>query len=303
MNPDALLVVGSGAMACLFAARLSAAGFGVTMLGTWAEGIEALQRAGVRLQEAGAERSFAVRAVSDPAECRGTRRALVLCKAWQTQSAAARLAECLAPDGLALTLQNGLGNREALAALLGEDRAAIGITTQGATLIAPGVVRPVGEPVIRLGAHPRLEPLAAALSTAGFEIETSPDVDGLLWGKLVINAAINPLTALLRVPNGALLERPPARELLQALACETAAVAAARGVQLPFADPVQAAEAVARRTAANRSSMLQDVERGAPTEIDAICGAVVQAGERLQLPTPFNRTLLRLVQSLRIHGS
>jgi hypothetical protein len=89
-----------------------------------------------------------------------------------------------------------------------------------------------------------------------------------VWGKLVINAAINPLTALLGVPNGELLARPAARALMADLACEAAAVAAAQGIRLPYPDPVAAAEGVAQRTAANRSSMLQDVQRGAPTEID-----------------------------------
>jgi 2-dehydropantoate 2-reductase len=119
-----------------------------------------------------------------------------------------------------------------------------------------------------------------------------------VWGKLVINAAINPLTALLRVPNGVLLERPAAREMMKALACESARVAAAENVELPFADPVAAAEEVARKTAGNRSSMLQDILRGAPTEIDAICGAVVQAAQRHKIDTPANWAAWKLVKSL-----
>jgi 2-dehydropantoate 2-reductase len=85
---------------------------------------------------------------------------------------------------------------------------------------------------------------------------------------------------------------------MAATAKEAAAVATAMGVQLPYPDPVAVAETVARRTAANRSSMLQDVRRGAPTEIDAICGAVVQAGEACGVPTPVNRTLWQLVKAL-----
>jgi 2-dehydropantoate 2-reductase len=119
-----------------------------------------------------------------------------------------------------------------------------------------------------------------------------------VWGKLAINAAINPLTALLQVPNGELLERPTAQALMGSAAAEVAAVAAARGVQLPYADPPAAAQEVARRTAANYSSMLRDIQRGAPTEIDAICGAIVRAGEQAQVPTPVNRTLWQLVKAL-----
>jgi 2-dehydropantoate 2-reductase len=123
----------------------------------------------------------------------------------------------------------------------------------------------------------------------------------LLWGKLVINAAINPLTALLRISNGKLLVIPEVHELMAEAAREAAIVAARRGVKLPYADPVTAVEDVARKTAANTSSMLQDVLRGTPTEIDAINGAIVQAAEKLGVPTPVNRMLWQLVRGLDQH--
>ena len=118
-----------------------------------------------------------------------------------------------------------------------------------------------------------------------------------MWGKLVINAAINPLTALLRVPNGELLQRPAAHLLMRVLAQEAAAVATALGIHLPFEDAVRAAEEVARKTANNHSSMFQDIRRGAPTEIDAICGAITQTGEKLGVATPFNRVCWHLTRA------
>lgn len=294
-----LLLLGTGALASLFGARLAAAGVDVTMLGAWPEGLAALRTQGVRLVEAdGSQRAYPVRAVADPAECRGIPHALVLVKAWQTGRAAQQLAACLPADGLALTLQNGWGNRERLEQALGPDRVALGSTTLGATLLAPGVVRVGGQGPVTLGSHPRIQPLAELLAAAGFEVRMAEDVAGLAWGKLVINAAINPLTALLRVPNGELLARPAARELLSLAAGEAAAVGLAQGLRLPFDDPVAAAEEVARRTAANHSSMFQDVQRGRPSEIDAICGAVVEAGQRVGVPTPVNRTLWLLVAAL-----
>lgn len=293
-----LLLIGTGALASLFGARLAAAGVQVTLLGAWPDGLAALREHGVRLVEAdGVERAYSVRAAADPAECRGIPHALVLVKAWQTSRAAQQLAACLPAGGLALTLQNGWGNRETLEQALGPERVALGITTLGATLLAPGVVRAGGQGPVTLGSHPRIQPLAELLKAAGFDVRMAEDVAGLAWGKLVINAAINPLTALLRVPNGELLERPDARELMGLAAGEAAAVGLAQGLCLPFDDPVAAAKDVARRTAANHSSMYQDVQRGRPTEIDAICGAVVQAGERLGVPTPVNQTLWLLVRA------
>jgi len=294
-----ILLVGTGALATLFAARLSAAGHPVTMLGSWENGVRALKREGARLVDAGGRMTaHPVRAITDPAHAAGAGLALVLVKAWQTQEAARKLKICLAEDGLALTLQNGLGNCEKLAGVLGPGRAAMGATTAGATLLGPGLARTGGEGVVTLERRPGTEALASALRSAGFKVKVSANVDSVLWGKLVINAAINPLTALLRVNNGELLRRPAARRLMGGLAEEAAAVARAGGITLPFADASRAAEGVARRTALNQSSMYQDILRGAPTEIDAICGAVTERGERCGVPTPLNRACWQLVRAL-----
>jgi 2-dehydropantoate 2-reductase len=298
------IIVGTGAMACLFAARFSAAGIPFSMLGTWQEGLLALVQDGVRLVEAdGSELVYPVQATNQPRYCSGARYALVLVKSWQTARAARQLAECLAPDGVALTLQNGLGNREVLAEILGSPRVALGVTTVGANLLGPGRVSPAGQGVTTLSAHPRLTPLADLLRASGLIVESAPDANALLWGKLVINAAINPLTALLGVPNGELLARREARALMAAVAREAASVAVAQGIGLPYPDPVVATETIARRTATNRSSMLQDVLRGAPTEIDAINGAIVRAGAQMGVPTPINRTLWQLLKALTSKGA
>jgi 2-dehydropantoate 2-reductase len=236
---DEILIAGTGALACLMASRLSAAGISVTMLGTWKQG----------------------------------------------------------PDGLALTLQNGLGNYETLIKNLGLPRAQLGVTTIGATLVGPGHVYPGGDGIISLGIHPRLEPIKNMLRKAGITIETVHETERLLWSKLIIKAAINPLTALLKIPNGELLERPSAKALMASAAIEAANVARALGQKLIFADPVAGVNDVARRTAANHSSMYQDLKRGAPTEIDTISGAIVRVGEEYGVPTPVNQTLWQLVRA------
>jgi len=261
------------------------------MLGSWGNAIAALNEHGAKLGDS----AYPVRAVSDPRECQGAELALVLVKAWQTKRTADQLAECLAADGIAVSLQNGLGNRETLAATLGLERVKGGITTSGATLLGPGHVRPGGDGVTTLDAHPALDVLSAHLTESGLRVERSDAVESLVWGKLVINSAINPLTALFQIPNGKLLESPPAREMMSALARETAQVAAMQGIDLPFGDPVAAVEDVARRTASNFSSMYQDVLRGAPTEIDAINGAVARLGGE---NAPLNRAMWQLVRAL-----
>jgi 2-dehydropantoate 2-reductase len=302
-NMNNILIVGTGALATLFAARLTQAGHQITMLGTWKEGIHALQSDGARLVDSkGNEKRFPVHATSDPRECAGAKHVIVLVKAWQTERVARQLKECLAGDGLALTLQNGLGNRETLIQSLELDRVALGSTTTGATLLGPGLVNEGGEGIISMERNQALGPIEEALRSAGFNIQLVEDVQSLIWGKLVINAAINPLTALLRVKNGELLERPFAHEVMKALAREAAQVAHAENINLPFDDPIAKAEDVARKTAANTSSMLQDVLRGAPTEIDAICGAVVRIAEKHKIGAPVNWTCWQLVNALQQAG-
>jgi len=270
------------------------------MLATWPEGLAALQKQGVTLvMPDGSRQTHPVQASSQPRDFAGAHIAIVLVKAWQTERAAAQLFDCLAVDGVALTLQNGLGNREKLVAKLGAERVTVGVITTGATLLGPGEVRWAGEGLISLQANPEIATLAEQLNVSGFKVATIENVDSLIWSKLVINAAINPLSAILNMPNGELLARPTASELSAALAREVAAVAQAKGIALTFADAAAAAEDVARRTAANFSSMLQDVRRGAHTEIDAICGAVVQAGEDVGVPTPVNVTMWKLVTALK----
>jgi 2-dehydropantoate 2-reductase len=295
-----VLIIGTGAMACLFAARLAVAGYGVNMLGTWPEGIAALNKLGVTLaNKDGSLKNYPVKAGTDPADFGGTQQALVLVKSWQTSRAADQLFECLAVDGVALTLQNGLGNRETLIDHLGAERVAFGVTTGGATLLGPGEVRAGGEGKISLADHPRIAPLVAMLLASGFKVEKIDNVDSLAWSKLVVNASINPVAAVLAIANGEIFKRPTARELSSSLALEAAAVAASKKIPLNFNDPIKAVEEVIYLTSANRSSMLQDVLRGAPTEIDAINGAIVRAGREAGVPTPVNDIMWKLVTALR----
>lgn len=293
-------IVGSGALASLFAARLQGHAE-VVVIGSWEPQLAALRR-GLRLIHLdGRQTEHRIEATTDPASAGPVDAALILVKSYQTPQAVARVQAALSANGVAVTLQNGAGNLEQLQAALGQ-RATLGVTSLGATLERPGVVRHAGEGPIHLAppavaaddpARKAFDRLLAALRAAGFDVHLTEEVAGLVWGKLAINAGINPLTALLTVPNGFLADHRACRRLMEEAAREVGAVAAAQGIDLPYDNPAAAALDVARRTAANRSSMLQDRSQGRPTEIDAICGAVVAAGERHGVPTPVNRLFLR----------
>jgi 2-dehydropantoate 2-reductase len=294
---DEILIVGSGALASYFGARLAASGLSVTMLGTWKESIQAINQNGIHFFVDGEESRYPVRATSRIEDINQVSTALVLVKSWQTERAADQLVELLDPKGIVLTLQNGLGNLEIIRSKLGEKRTALGVTTTGATLLGPGKVKAGGEGIITLGTHPRLKGLIEAFQKAGFETNETEDLDGILWSKLIVNAAINPLTALLEVPNGYLLQSEIARDILKSLANEAAAVAEAKGISLSYQNPSQAVEKVAALTAENISSTLQDIRRGAPTEIDQINGAIVEQALDLGVPVPVNQIVWQLIRA------
>ncbi len=307
-----IAVLGTGALACVYAARL--ANFAnVAMFGTWAEGVNAIRAHGVQVVEADGRIWNAFVPVFTPADFEEGARdpddlpppaevALVLVKSYQTPRAAEWACDLLASDGIAVTLQNGLDNYEALVEEVGEEHAAVGVTYNAVTLQRPGEARHVAHNLTYLGRTPdkaeRIESLAKVLERAGFETEVGEDIEARLWGKAVVNAAINPLTALWRVSNGALLTSLDRRWMLSRLAEEAASVARARDLALPFENPVAYTEAVCRSTAENKSSMLQDVENGRPTEIDSINGIIIAEGKRLGVPVSANEAVWRLIRGL-----
>jgi 2-dehydropantoate 2-reductase len=298
MNETPVLIVGTGAMASLFAALLSASNLKVRMLGTWKENIKALNECGVRfIDHNGQESIYPVEATDDPQKYVGSRLAIVLVKSYQTPGAAEKLEKCLAEDGVALTLQNGLGNAEILAEKLGAQRVLTGVTTVGATLIHPGFVRMGGSGTISIGDHEKAFLPLEILSRAGLKVEIAQDTGSLVWGKLVINASINPLSALLDVRNGGLMENPFARKMMKLITVESARVANKAGIDLPYPDPVEMVENVAHKTASNYSSMYIDFHRGGPTEIDAINGAIIRTGDEVGVPTEFNNAMWLLVNA------
>jgi 2-dehydropantoate 2-reductase len=289
-------------MGCLFGARLSPHA-DVTLIGQWPEQLAALRRGPLRIASAGGdEECVTLHATNDVTTLGPVDVALIVTKAPKTAAAGEGAARVLTADGVAITLQNGAGNLEILARQVGAARAALGVTTLGAAMDSPGRLRYGGSGLTTLATRPEIDPLvralAALMARAGLAVEVAADVAAQVWGKLAINAAINPLTALLRVPNGALLDSGMARAIMRLAASEVAAVAAAQGITLPFEDAAARAEEVAHQTARNRSSMLQDAQRGVTTEIEAICGAVVRAGQSARIETPVNGMLYQMIKAL-----
>jgi len=229
--------------------------------------------------------------------------AVVTTKTPGTTWAASVAAKILTRDGIALTIQNGLGNYETLVAAVGPDRAAVGVIYVGAQLV-DGELRATGAGKVELGrpggARPRekLDALAKLLAAGGMEVTVVDDPWPSVWRKVVTNAAVNPLSALVRKTNAELLADAPACRIADGLAREVARVASAAGVPIGEEDAVRQWRAMAALTGTNRSSMLQDVEAGRATEIDAISGAVAREGERRGIAAPLNLAMALLVSAV-----
>jgi 2-dehydropantoate 2-reductase len=327
-----IAVIGGGAMGSLFAARLALRSQNdVWIVSEWQEHIEAINRDGLELRSlvtpneapqrvrrlrATASPSDVVKSFGGPADL-----ALIMVKSGQTDIAALKAADVLgaSPRNFALTLQNGLGNVETLAARLGAHRVLQGITSHGAMMVAAGIVEHTGTGFLTLASptgillgsnHPSpddtfhliraaTKSTAALLSDAGFQVDCPPkSIESLVWGKLIVNSVINPLTAMMGVKNGDLLQNPEALYVIHKAVDEACTVARARGVELPWTDPFETVIDVIRKTSHNKSSMLQDVMRGQMTEIDAINGAIVQEAQKHGIDAFVNRAILNCL----LHG-
>ncbi len=221
--------------------------------------------------------------------------AIVCTKTFGTGWAAEQSARVLAPGGLALTIQNGLGNLETLAARIGAERAAAGVIYVGAALRPDRSLFATGPGRVELGNDPRLDELARALEDGGMTVARVPDPLRSVWQKLLVNAAMNPTSAVFRLTNGELVDHSAAGPLADGIAREVARVATASGLPIADDDAVAAWRRIASALGDNRSSMLQDVEGGRRTEVEAINGAVADRGERVGVQAPLNRAFTILV--------
>jgi len=296
------LIVGPGAMGCLFAARLKLAGNDVVLLDYDQQRAERISAEGITVTGVSGDYRVFVTAIAGAHPF--TPDFIVICvKSTNTREAGERAFSFAGPDTKVVTLQNGLGNMEILEAIFGPEKVLGGVTAQGATLLGAGRIRHAGEgetvagPAGRGGNASRA--LVASLKSAGFETRLVDSVEELIWGKLIINVGINALTAVIRVKNGRIAALDGARKVMEDAVSEAIRIAEAKGIRLPYEEPLRKVLAVCEDTKDNVSSMLQDVLKGKPTEIEMINGAIVREGERLGIPVPVNKTLACLVQGIQ----
>ena len=291
-----IIVFGAGSLGCAIGGIL-AQKHEVTLVGR-KENMDAVKRNGLHLT-GDVETTLNVRTREtveglDPPDLM-----LLTTKAYHTKSVVDALMRLPWTDTPVLTLQNGLGNLELIRAWKGP-QAFGGTTTMGASLLSPGNVRIsglgrtiIGSDLDALGA----KRLAEAFSACGLIVDVKVDVAAEIWAKAIVNACINPLTAILRVPNGKLLESETVSRLMSELCDECIAVAKAAGVVVPDM-MMNRVSAVAADTAENRSSMLRDVELGRRTEILQMNGMMCKVGSHHGVRTPLNRAMTAMIEAL-----
>lgn len=292
-------IIGAGALGSLLGFYLSQHA-DLCLFTNWPEQIATVRAKGLVCERDGQQQSHSVQISDDPSTFGTCDLVLVLVKSAQTSDAVTRIRPLLGSHTAVLTLQNGLGNRELLAEQLGV-MVWQGVSALGATMLGPGLVRHAGNGTTLLAstpAHPALAHVAELMNRSGMPCELSDQLEQVVWGKLLANVAINALTAILRVPNGILAQSPHANELMRQAVAEAVAVANAQQITLPYADPFAHVQQIVAATSANRSSMLQDVLRGAPSEILAINAAVVRLGQQLGVATPTNAVISTIIQAI-----
>jgi 2-dehydropantoate 2-reductase len=301
-------VIGGGGLGSKFAAYL-ARHAEMVVLHHRPDYVEQVRQHGLRMTCGDDIRIAQVVATLDPAELNDADMLLLTVKSYDTEAAVQQVAPFLAPDSIVLTLQNGLGSFETLVRHLGEHRAGIAVTTEGATLAGPGEVIDKGKGITYVGsphARPggpgsrtfeRLGSFVDLVNASGLVAELSDRIEGLLWAKLAMVSGINPLAVILRLSNGDIGRIPEVSTLSREAISEVAAVAARKGIDLAF-DPLEAFEQVTERTASMLSGSLLDSLRHRKTEIGFICGAIARAAETEGIPAPVNGTMAKLVTAL-----
>lgn len=228
---------------------------------------------------------------------------IVTVKSYDTPNIIAGLQNIVDDDTLILSLQNGLDNEQRMHEVLSNNTVVGGVTCHGVTYQEPGHVYHAGLGETQIGVYDgsntdQVTELAGMLSEVGLETTVTDNIKGEIWAKVAVNASINPITAITGLKNGFLLKLPELTKLLEATCMEVLEVAKVENVELPPCDILNKTRNVVKNTAGNKSSMLQDIERGKRTEIDSINGAIVKLSKENGVPTPVNESLTTLVKGI-----
>ncbi|MDY6966602.1 MAG: ketopantoate reductase family protein [Halobacteriota archaeon] len=293
-NPT-IMVMGAGAVGSLFGGLLADSGYDVTLVGRSAH-VDVICKNGLKISGI-TKKNIRVKASTDPIYADLV---LLTTKSYDTEEATRQIP--IDVDTTVVSLQNGLGNLEAISGITGEEKVVGGITFLGSTFIEAGHIKHTGLGRIVIGEldgsiTDRTKTISKIFQNAGIPVEVTDDIFSRIWDKLIINVGINAPAALAKIKNGQILEYPEMKWVMVEAIKEAISIAEKIGINISEGLIEETIE-VAEKTAQNKCSMLQDFERGRKTEIDAINGAIVRLGGRVGVKTPINRVLYSLVKGI-----
>jgi 2-dehydropantoate 2-reductase len=298
-----IAIVGPGAVGSLLAALLTRSKQEVHLIDRNLDRARKVNEEGIKVEGVHGEFTAKVNSTVEPQELGACDLIVISVKSYHTEEAIKGVKDLIGEATQVLTLQNGVGNIQILNDAVGEDKVIGGTTSLGATVLDHGHIKYAGkgETIIGKASGKVLAPLrevANALNKAGLDTKVSRDINAVIWSKLIINVGINALGVATRLHNGRLLEYTGTRDIMRAAVQEAVKVAKRKKIKLVYDDPIQKVEGVAKATAANVCSMLQDVLKKRRTEIDFINGAIVRQAKSLNIPTPVNEVLTNLVKTI-----
>jgi len=300
-----IAVVGPGALGLLIAGLLkSRTTEEIWLIDKSPERAKRIREKGIRI-EGMSSAAGAIDISANPKEVGPCDLVFICVKSYSTDDACKDIKDLISKKTFILTLQNGIGNVQVLNNYFGSGRVIAGVTNHGATLMGPGHVRHAGrgDTVIGMYNGKMTGPIKYAanlLTKCGFDAKVSKEIDSVVWSKLLINIGINALSGITRLKNGMLIKHEGARAVMRSSVREAIDVIRRKRIKLVYDDPIQKVESVCKATAANISSMLQDVLNSKRTEIDYINGVITKEGKALGIPTPVNEALVNLIKTIEL---
>lgn len=298
-----IAIVGAGGMGAMTGGLLKEAGVDVHLHDIDKKHMETIKKNGLLIEGIGGERRVPINATVRLRDIGIPDLIIVFVKSYDTEHAAAEAKKISGEHTAVLTLQNGLGNVEILERAFGSDKVLAGTTDAAATIMGPGRVKHTAFGSVYIGElkgeiTQRVREVVALFAKAGFNAHPSDNVTGMIWTKLILNLAINPLGTILRARCEKLIDNDYSRILMRQVVEEAVRVAQKKGIKLIYPDMVQAAYDLAEKNATSFNSMTQDFLKGKKTEIDAISGAIVKEAEQQGIPVPFNQAMAMIVKAL-----
>ena len=292
-------ITGAGAMGLFFAYCIQKAGNEVAIYEKSKDTVASV-RGGFEIDFGGRKEKANITVSQDPSIIKDSAYIFVFVKSFSTAVAINEIGPFITKETRLISLQNGIGNDETIKDMLPGNILIYGTTTFGAAKVSPSVIRFGGTGNILIGASndTEIESAVKFLNAAGLNASKSSDPAKDVWKKAIINAGINPLGAILGIPNGMIIKNEYSLELLRSLITEAVNAARARGFDFDAAEMQRSAFAVCEQTAVNECSMLQDVKAGRRTEIESITGEIIAAAKKHNIETPSNTGVYQLIKAL-----